>query len=285
MKRKLLLSIAMAMCYYTATSQTVAVTKFEIDALKAHSKEIMEEAGFHAVEATMLIHMQNNVLRKDEQRLARYIREREIRKCCYDYIFPDSLKHRVVNKMCIDEFYADSINSILIAANNPYVSGENVTFAFPKADVLCLTEAQRDSIMEHALDFSRRIRHNPRLDVWDMEMRVLTKVLSTKQLDKFFYIKYSSEVNRKVDNCWKRLAEAGLAEELDSTQEVVKARMYYSLQHKISDIFRNNVTARQTNLSELGKEMPQMVRLFEALDKRKKTKIENEKILGKEFVW
>ena len=136
MKIRLLLCVLMTLCCCLARSQTVAVTELEIAALKSHSKEIMEKAKQQAEEATMQTHLTYRVLRKDEERLARYMREREIRKCCYDYIFPDSLTHRVVNKMGIDEFYADSVNTILIAANNPFVSGENVTFAVFIADKL-----------------------------------------------------------------------------------------------------------------------------------------------------
>ena len=91
MKRKLLLSIAMAVCFCVAQGQVVAVTRYEIDALKDHSKEIMERANHLAEEETMRTHMQYRVLRKDEERLRRYILHREIRKCCYDFIFPDSL--------------------------------------------------------------------------------------------------------------------------------------------------------------------------------------------------
>ncbi|MBO5615241.1 MAG: hypothetical protein J5932_03835 [Prevotella sp.] len=287
MKKTFLLSIALAMCYCSAHSQTIAVTQYEIDALKGHSKEIMEKARYIADEETMRIHMNYRVLRKDEEKLARYIREREIRKCCYDYIFPDSLTHRVVNKMSIDEFYADSVNTILITAGNPYISGENVTFALFRAKDIEIDAARQDTIMEHALAMARRLRRNPKLDLWDEEMLLLTKTLTTRQLDKFFYIRHYPEIAKEVSNCWQRLEEAGLTEELDSAQEVVNARMYYSLRHKITDIFRSNRTARRSNIAELNKQMPTMVRMLEALEKKEKIEDEEkkDKTIGKEFVW
>lgn len=287
MKKTFLLSIALAMCYYSAHSQTIAVTQYEIDALKGHSKEIKEKARYIADEETMRIHMNYRVLRKDEERLARYIREREIRKCCYDYIFPDSLTHRVVNKMSIDEFYADSVNTVLIAAGNPYISGENVTFALFRAKDIEIDAARQDTIMEHALAMARRLRRNPKLDLWDEEMLLLTKTLTTRQLDKFFYIRHYPEIAKEVSNCWQRLEEAGLTEELDSAKEVVNARMYYSLRHKITDIFRSNRTARRSNIAELNKQMPAMVRMLEALEKKEKIEEEEKKnrTIGKEFVW
>lgn len=287
MKRKLLLSIALAMSYGVAQGQVVAVTRHEIDALKEHSKEIMEQANHLAEEETMRTHMQYRVLRKDEERLARYIREREIRKCCYDFIFPDSLKHRVANKMSIDEFYADSVNTILIAAGNPYISGENVTFALHRAKDIELDEASRDTIMEKALDMSRRLRKNPRLDLWDEEMAVLTKTLSSRQIDKFFYARHYQEIAREVSDGWRRLDEAGLTEQLDSVQDIIQARMYYSLRHKVTDIYRNNRTVRRQSLAELAKQMPQMVKMVDALDKKEKIRKEEEKnkTIGKEFVW
>ncbi len=287
MKRKLLLSIALALCYCMAYGQIMSVTQYEIDALKGHSKEIMARANFLAEEETMRTHMRYRVLRRDEERLARYIREKEIRKCCYDFIFPDSLQHRVANKMSIDEFYTDSINTILLAANNPYISGENLTFAIFRAKDIEIDDVRRDTIMSHALDMARRIKLNPKLDVWDEEMLVLTKTLTTRQLDKFFYVKYSPEIKKDVSNCWQRLTEAGLTEELDSAQEVIKARMYYNLRHKITDIFRNNRTARRSNLAELNKQMPQMVKMLEALEKKEKIEEEDNKnkTIGKEFVW
>lgn len=291
MKKTFLLSIALAMCSCHVTAQNashvMAVTQYEIDALKEHSKEIMEKANYLTDEEVMRTHLSYRVLKKDEGKLRRYIQQREIRKCCYDYIFPDSLIHRIVNKMSIDEFYADSVNTVLLAANNPYISGENVTFALFIKDKLELENVQYDSIMSHALDMARRMRKNPKLDVWDEEMLVLTKTLTTRQLDKFFYIKHSPEIMKEVNSGWKRLEEADLTEQLDSVQDIIKARMYYSLRRKITDVFRNNRTARRQNLAELTKEMPPMVRMIDALDKKEKMikDEENNKTIGKEFVW
>lgn len=287
MKIKLLLVIALAMYFGVVRGQVVAVTRHEIEALNNHGKEIMERANYLAEEETIRTHMKYRVLRKDEERLARYIREREIRKCCYDFIFPDSLKRRVANKMSIDEFYADSVNTVLLAAGNPYISGENVTFALHRAKDIELDEASRDTIMKKALDMSRRLRKNPRLDLWDEEMAVLTKTLSSRQIDKFFYARHYHEIAREVNEGWRRLDEAGLTEQLDSAQDIVQARMYYSLRHKITDIYRNNRTARRQNLAELAKQMPQMVKMVDALDKKEKIRKEeeNNKTIGKEFVW
>lgn len=287
MKKTFLLSIALAMCYCSTHSQTIAVTQYEIDALKGHSKEIMEKARYIADEQTMRTHLSYRVLRKDEERLARYIREREIRKCCYDYIFPDSLTHRVINKMSIDEFYADSVNTVLIAAGNPYISGENVTFALFRAKTLELDDAQYAGIMEKALDIARRTKRDRKLNVWNEEMEILKNTLSDRQLDKFFYVKYSKEIAKDIENGWKKLEEAGLAEQLDSAQEIVNARMYLSLQRKINDIWRYFGTPRKKNLAELAKDKPQMLRMLEALEKKEKLIREEEKnkTLGKEFVW
>ena len=287
MKRKLLLSIALALCYSMAYGQIMSVTQYEIDALKGHSKEIMARANFLAEEETMRTHMRYRVLRRDEERLARYIREKEIRKCCYDFIFPDSLQHRVANKVSIDEFYADSINTILLAANNPYISGENLTFAIFRAKDIEIDDVRRDTIMSHALDMARRIKLNPKLDVWDEEMNVLTKTLTTRQLDKFFYIRHSTEIAREVNSGWKRLEEAGLTEELDSAQDVVKARMYLTQQRKIYDIWRHHDAQRRQNLDELGKQMPPLIRLLDALNRREKINEEENKnkTIGKEFSW
>ena len=291
MKKTFLLSIALALCYCDVPAQNAAhvakVTQYEIAALKGRSKEIMEKANYLTDEEVMRTHLSYRVLKKDEDKLRCYIQQREIRKCCYDYIFPDSLKHRMANKMSIDEFYADSINTILIAAGNPYISGENVTFALSRAKDIELDGVRQDSIMMKALDMARRLRKNPRLDLWDEEMLLLTKTLSSRQLDKFFYVKHYPEIAKEVNKGWERLSDAGLTEQLDSVQDIIKARMYYSLRHKITDIFRNNRTARRQNLAELAKEKPTMVRMIDALDKKEKMLKEEEdnKTIGKEFVW
>ena len=287
--KKQLLSVALTLCFGMVRGQVVAValTQHEIDALKGHSKEIMEKANKLAEEETMRTHMQYRVLRKDEERLRQYILHREIRKCCYDFIFPDSLRHRVANKMSIDEFYADSVNTVLLTAGNSYISGDNVTFALHRAKDIELDEASRDTIMKRALDMAQRLRKNPRLDLWDEEMAVLTQTLSSRQIDKLFYARHYPEIAREVNDGWKRLEKAGLTEQLDSTQEIIKARMYYSLRHKINDIYRGNRTARRQNLAEIAKQMPQMVRMVDALDRKEKMikEEENNKTIGKEFVW
>lgn len=271
----------------TAMAQPVPMTKQEIKTMEAHKKEILGRALYLADEATMQTHLLYRVKKKDEEQLARYIREREIRKACYDFVYPDSLKRRVLSKMSIDATYADSVNTILLRANNKNISGENMTLAVFWAEKLELDTAQQTHIMEKALDIARRLRRDPHLNVWNEEMESLKTTLSPRQTDKFFYIKHSQDIAKEIDTGWKRLEEAGLAAELDSAQEVLHMRMYLTQQRKIRDIWRHYGAQQRKNLAELAKEKPQMQMMLDALDKKKKIEEEEKKnkTIGKEFVW
>ncbi len=284
--RKILLSLIVMLCC-TVMAQPVPMTKQEIKTMEAHKKEILGRALYLADEATMQTHLLYRVKKKDEEQLARYIREREIRKACYDFVYPDSLKRRVLSKMSIDATYADSVNTILLRANNKNISGENMTLAVFWAEKLELDTAQQTHIMEKALDIARRLRRDPHLNVWNEEMESLKTTLSPRQTDKFFYIKHSQDIAKEIDTGWKRLEEAGLAAELDSAQEVLHMRMYLTQQRKIRDIWRHYGAQQRKNLAELAKEKPQMQMMLDALDKKKKIEEEEKKnkTIGKEFVW
>ena len=270
-----------------AVAQMVPLMQQEMDVMKDHSNEILGRALYLADEATMQTHLMYRVKKKDEAQLARYIREREIRKACYDFVYPDSLKRRVVSKMSIDETYADSINTILLRANNKNISGENMTLAVFWSEELELDTAQQTLIMEKALDIARRLRREPRLNVWNEEMNVVKTTFTPRQTDKFFYIKHSQDIAKEINDGWKRLEEAGLTAELDSAQEVLRMRMYLTQQRKIKDIWRYYGTPQKKNLAELAKEKPQMQMMLDALDKKKKIEEEEKKnkTIGKEFVW
>ncbi|MBR6192145.1 MAG: hypothetical protein IKQ68_08320 [Prevotella sp.] len=285
MRKTILLAIAMY-CNM-AVAQMVPLMQQEMDVMKDHSNEILGRALYLADEATMQTHLMYRVKKKDEAQLARYIREREIRKACYDFVYPDSLKRRVVSKMSIDETYADSINTILLRANNKNISGENMTLAVFWSEELELDTAQQTLIMEKALDIARRLRREPRLNVWNEEMNVVKTTFTPRQTDKFFYIKHSQDIAKEINDGWKRLEEAGLTAELDSAQEVLRMRMYLTQQRKIKDIWRYYGTPQKKNLAELAKEKPQMQMMLDALDKKKKIEEEEKKnkTIGKEFVW
>ncbi len=285
MRKTILLAIAMY-CNM-AVAQMVPLMQQEMDVMKDLSNEILGRALYLADEATMQTHLMYRVKKKDEAQLARYIREREIRKACYDFIYPDSLKRRVVSKMSIDETYTDSINTILLRANNKNISGENMTLAVFWSEELELDTAQQTLIMEKALDIARRLRREPRLNVWNEEMNVLKTTLTARQIDKYFYIKHSAAIAKEINDGWKRLEEAELAAELDSAQEVLRMRMYLTQQRKIKDIWRYYGTPQKKNLAELAKEKPQMQMMLDALDKKKKIEEEEKKnkTIGKEFVW
>jgi len=279
--------LIVVMCGSMAMAQYVPMTRQEKEAMKAHASEILGRALYLADEATMQTHLTHRVLKKHETLLARYIREREIRKACYDFIYPDSLKRRVVSKMSIDETYTDSINTILRTAGNKNISGENMTLAVFRAKELELDTAQQTYIMEKALDIARRLRRDPRLNVWNEEMEALKTTLTARQIDKYFYIKHSAAIAKEINDGWKRLEEAGLAAELDSAQEVLRMRMYLTQQRKIKDIWRYYGTPQKKNLAELAKEKPQMQMMLDALDKKKKTEEEEKKnkTISKEFIW
>ena len=272
----------------TGNSQVPAfLTKPEGRVYQAHAAEILPRVNYRHDELMLETHARYVCSPSKDEKLGQYLFQREIRKACYDYIWPDSVRLRSLAKMRIDTQYQDSIDILLIPEYYNRISGDNISYALHARRAVRMDSTQYNYLMGKALDMAHRLRKNPRLNVWNEEMEILTKTLTKEQLDRFFHDKNARSVTKEIHAGWKRLVDAGLAEQLDSVNDVARAYYYFQDRQKIRDLYKYNGTAQRKYLAELNKNMPTMIRMLDGLDK--KARLDNEekknKTVGKEFVW
>ena len=288
MKREILLFIAMPLIYSGALAQSLRKPNLEESFMRNKSSDIQKAIADIGYENSLEMRLTYNVPFDKMNQLTALIKNREMRKLCYNTIYADSLLKRVMCKMEIDSLYRDSINTILIPLPNSRISGENISLALQNSKSLRLDDAQYDNMMEQAVGMARQIRKNRTLNVWNLEMEVLRKTLTPDQLTYFFVIKNLDKVSTEVDNGWKKLADAGLTEQLDSIKEFLLAFRYYQEYYKIKDLYRYYGTSQKKHIAELEKRKPAMVQLLATLNKSTREQEKNKhktKTIGKEFVW
>ncbi len=288
MKRKFLLSIALALIYSTAGAQSLRKPDVEEEMLREGYAKIQNAVTNIGREKSLEMRLAYNVPFERMDKLFTFIKNREMRKYCYNTIYADSILKRVMCKMEIDSLYRDSINTVLIPLSENKISGENISYALRSSEALQLDKAQYDYMMDKAVDMARRIHKDRTLNVWNEEMDVLRKSLTSKQLTYFFVIKNLDKVSADIDNGWKKLVNAGLAAQLDSAKEFPLAFKYYQEWYKIKDIYRYYGTSQKKYIAELEKHKPAMVQMIATLDKNEREQKKNKqktKTIGKEFVW
>ena len=288
MKRKFLLSIALALIYSTAGAQSLRKPDVEEEMLREGYAKIQNAVTNIGREKSLEMRLAYNVPFERMDKLFTFIKNREMRKYCYNTIYADSILKRVMCKMEIDSLYRDSINTVLIPLSGNKISGENISYALRSSEALQLDKAQYDYMMDKAVDMARRVHKDRTLNVWNEEMDVLRKSLTSKQLTYFFVIKNLDKVSADIDNGWKKLVNAGLAVQLDSAKEFPLAFKYYQEWYKIKDMYRYYGTSQKKYIAELEKHKPAMVQMIATLDKNEREQKKNKqktKTIGKEFVW
>lgn len=278
----------MPLIYSGALAQSLRKPNLEESFMRNKSSDIQKAIADIGYESSIEMRLTYNVPFDKMNQLTALIKKREMRKLCYNTIYADSLLKRVVCKMEIDSLYRDTINTILIPLPNSRISGENISLALQNSKSLRLDDAQYDNMMEQAVGMARQIRKNRTLNVWNWEMEVLRKTLTPDQLTYFFVIKNLDKVSAEIDNGWKKLADAGLTEQLDSIKEFPLAFRYYQEYYKIKDLYRYYGTSQKKHIAELEKRKPAMVQLLATLDKNTREQEKNKhktKTIGKEFVW
>ncbi|MBQ3806240.1 MAG: hypothetical protein II844_10635 [Prevotella sp.] len=276
-KRKTILQMFL-LCCLGASAQTAATQGAD---------GISYAVKLKAAEEAMAVRLTYNMRREAIPSLERFMLQRERWKEKCDSLYPNNLQLRVKYKVRIDRIYRDSVNTCIIPSLTNKVSGENVSKALYWQQPLHLDTAQYHTIMEAALDMARRIYDNPHVDVWEDDIKTITTVLDEKQQRRYFHFKNALAVTHDMDNSWKRLADAGLTEQLDSVAAMNQAFDYYHELYRIKDIYRNHGQQRRKATAELDKHKPQMLKMLDALDKQSRMDEEEKKTptVGKEFVW
>lgn len=150
--------------------------------------------------------------------------------------------------------------------------------------MLELDSVQYDYIMNKAVDMARRIKSDYRTAVWNEEMEILKTTLDKHQLQSFFRSKNAKSVTTEFDNIMKKLGDAGLTEQIDSIKDVPDAVNYLFYKQMVKDLYRNFVTSQKRYLSEIDKNKPKIISLFDGLIKKERYR-EEEPNFNKEFIW
>ena len=268
----------------TAIARTgIAPTDEELAVAEKHKKALAERSRINGEEAFATLCIEYYVPKSKSEELSDLIMLRERRKAAYDYIYEKSPAKRARAKLAIDSAFQDSIDVPLIPFNHG-ISGDNISFAMRLMPILNLDEAQRSYIVQKALDIARQMRNNPRRNVWNDEINTLRQTLNAEQLDRFFTHKNAGKATSLMRLTWSKLSKAGVAARLDSARDCAQAYMYYLEQQKINDLYKYYGTSKKKYLAELSKRMPEMVRLYDSLGKRKRLEARKKEV-GKEYVW
>lgn len=231
-------------------------------------------------EAFERMRMKYRFKKADSARLKQLYMERELDKIV-PYKVGLSAKQTMEYKNATDSAYSDSIYRYLIPYNK--ISSENLTYALKCSKRIKLDEAQYEYLMSCALSMARRLEKDPLLNVWNEEMDILKKTLTYMQLRNMLILKHKAAIQKEMDQVWAQLEEANLLSEVDSAKEYSKARMYIALRYCINDVYRHKSGERRNNLEELKRNRPLLIKMYDALDQRKKEKKEEEDY--REFVW
>lgn len=291
MNTRFLLGMALPIIGSLAMAQTsLRQPKAEEDTLRKHFMEIAKATYPVEKENVVALRLKYRVPDEKVNELSYYVKERERRKKCYDYLYGDSILARVRCKMEVDSIYRDSINTILIPVLGNRISGDNISLALSHSKFVGLDSAQYSYLMDRAVAIARKMHFNPRVNVWNEEMDVLRKTLAKEQLMRFFLDKNGAKVTKEVKEGWKRLVDAGLAEQLDSAKDMSLALTYYYKRYEIKDLFRYYGTSQKKYLAELDKHKPPMVQMLATLEKKEREAArvkqrEKNKTVGKEFAW
>lgn len=284
MKKPILLSIALTILCFSCKAEVLWCTKMEMQVYLANKTTIDSLLFLRYPEELAKVYNSYVVPYEGRKGLDFYIKNREFKNICQDFLYKDSLEKRVRNKMIIDQVYQDSINTILIPEYKNHLSGENLSYALHCRKMLELDSAQYSYIMTNAVNMARRIRKDYRINFWNEEMEILKKTLAKRQLRSFFVAKNAVKVTDELNKAWSKLKDAGVTEHLDSAKDASDAINYLFSRQMIKDLYRYYGTSQKKHLAELDKSKPKIIRMLEAIEKKKRAE-ERSKNINNVYVW
>lgn len=286
MKMKLLLTLILVQTACSVFSQSTEIQKKERIAIEQHGSAFLPFAVIAGEDALENLKMKYHIDSEQLPALYRMLIKRETRKLAHNYIETDS-RSRIIAKASIDSVYQDSVNAILIPLNLN-ISGTCISMTLRFAEKIRLSEKKRKKLLDCALDYARRLRRNPYESFAREEMTVLNKYLTRNQLNYVLDEKNKVEASVKAQRAWNELDMAGETQGLDSTQQVIRANMYYSLEMRFRDLYVGESELLERNLSDLYVSKPKIIKMYEALEERKRMKAKDtrkEKNVSSAFSW
>lgn len=281
-KGTILYALALLMSV-NAYSQSLHLTKQEEKTLSEHRNEISTHAAFLSEDAFAGISSKYKFHAQQSAQLRRYCDMRELKKYIHNYLETDS-QLRYTEKERIDSVFQDSINAILIPYNHQ-ISGPTISLALLMSESLKVSKKHQEKLMNKALDFARRLKKNPYTDIKKEEISILRKNLTAKQLETVIDEKNNVQAQVKAKRAWEALEQAGVSRELDSLPQVTRAHLYYLIEMRYWDLYVGDNEVRDHNLQDLYRNKPKIIKMYEALDEKKRIQEKKEKSVGVEYSW
>lgn len=283
---KLAVLAVVLLCTHTAVAQVSGPPLTRQDSLQHIMEHVKKRGKQNGLEAYEEMSLRYNVPAKQKDGLRNLLITREVQKVLNTLNPQMSLRQKVMAKMMTDSLWQDSIDLMLMPYNRG-ISGDNISFALRISESLKLDNHQRSAITACAIDIAHKLRSNPRIDVCNHEMQVITSTLDEKQQDMFFSLKNAPLATKDMKKAWSKIEEAEQTEQLDSMLDCAKAYFYYLERQRIRDISHNNRTLQRKLMDELANRKPLLVKMAEGLEReeQRRKNTENMTSVGKEFIW
>lgn len=248
------------------------------EVVSSYLRHLCKELG---VDAFNELCYKYNYLITDRNALRNLCIEKETEKLMlYTSHMPSEKRFKV--KLNIEKTYNDSLYRYLIPYNQ--ISGENISYALRIAKYEKFDSAQVNYLMSEAVKLVHRKETEPNFVVWDEDIKILKNALSSEQFIRFFQLKNNDKATSEFNTLWKKLASAGLTDNLDSVKESKNALIYISCKLSINDIYRHNSNERRYQIAQLNKKKPLLIKLAETYDKQGIKSKETE-YTNSEFSW
>lgn len=265
-------------------AQSVSLSPEDQIVWREHHEEIVANAAFPADDSFVRIVTKYETSKRMIEPLRKYCRDKEARKYLCNYKQYDSFDGRVIEKARIDSAYQDSIDALLWELN-PEITGAVVCTALQYADILRLKRNKTEALENLALMLARELRHNPCMFIARQEMDSLMKILTRSQIETVLTEKNARLVFDRAENAWTAVRTAGLSSELDSAQSMQSAIHYYNRESFIRAYYVGHSDLIANNLSDLYRNKPMLIRIYEGLWQKKRVQKKYEKKVGEEYAW
>ncbi|MCR4770646.1 MAG: hypothetical protein K5874_10635 [Bacteroidaceae bacterium] len=285
MKKRFLMISALVLYVSSAFSQVIPFTEEEMNVAKEHPSELSLLAHVSAADAFSELQVKYGVWHEYRDYLSRLCEEREFRKHIYDFIEKDPVK-RFKKKQEIDYLYQDSIDVRMLPFTDK-LAGECIQRSLYIFYIHKQTDSiQYRNIMDTGLSIAKKLREDPRFNYDAIVMDCLKKNLTKTQLNAVLTLKNMPMAKKKTNDLWQKLQTEGLTEKLDSAEERGNVIAYFIHEMNIHDMYGDNEKLLKNNLSELWKQQPLSVRLYES--SRQKELLANkkkEKTINSNLLW
>ena len=275
MKKLLFLTVALAWIASVAPALT-------LQKLQQGQEDLVRLGEQNGGKAYAILKANFRFMKSDSLRLKELLTAREIKKCLLELTSLSSAE-KVMHRYEIHRAYMDSIYPILIPYNA--ISGENISFALLIAEKEHYDNAQKEYLMNKALDMAHRLEDEPGLNLWDEEMDILKNTLTKEQLRRLFSIKHVRAAQKKLDAIWNKLSSEQLTTTLDSAKEWNRAYQYINEKMYINALYRHHTTERRNHLNELRKTRPLLIKMSDAYERKGRTDSARVKSADFEYVW